>query len=68
MMNIELTTLEIIFFICEIIVLACSLIIILRGKSKVSKTGLILNYVIFFASIIAIVFKILAILVKNNII
>ncbi len=68
MMNIELTTLEIIFFVCEIIMLACSLIVILRGKSKEGKTVLILNYVIFFSSIIAIVLKIISILINNNVI
>lgn len=67
-MNIELTALEIIFFVCEFIALACSLIVILWGKNKTNKTVLISNYVIFFASIIAIVFMALAILVRNNII
>lgn len=57
-----MTTLEIVFYVCEIIAMVCSLIVILFGRGKVSKVALVSNWIIFVSAILAMIFWSLAIL------
>lgn len=57
-----MTTLEIVFYICEIIAMVCSLIVILFGRGKVGKVVLVSNWIIFVSAILAMIFWSLAIL------
>lgn len=57
-----MTTLEIVFYVCEIIAMVCSLIVILFGRGKVSKVVLVSNWIIFVLAILAMIFWSLAIL------
>ncbi len=57
-----MTKLEIVFYVCEIIAMVCSLIVILFGKGKVSKVVLVSNWIIFVSAILAMIFWSLAIL------
>lgn len=57
-----MTKLEIVFYVCEIIAMVCSLIVILFGRGKVGKVVLVSNWIIFVSAILAIVFWSLAIL------
>lgn len=57
-----MTTLEIVFYVCEIIAMVCSLIVILFGRGKVGKVVLVSNWIIFVSAILAIFFWSLAIL------
>ena len=57
-----MTTLEIVFYVCEIIAMVCSLIVILFGKGKVGKVVLVSNWIIFVSAILAMIFWSLAIL------
>lgn len=57
-----MTTLEIVFYVCEIIAMVCSLIVILFGRGKVSKVVLVSNWIIFVSAILAMIFWTLAIL------
>lgn len=57
-----MTTLEIVFYVCEIIAMVCSLIVILFGRGKVSKVVLVSNWIIFVSAILAMIFWSLAIL------
>ena len=57
-----MSTLEIVFYVCEIIAMVCSLIVILFGRGKVSKVVLVSNWIIFVSAILAMIFWSLAIL------
>ena len=57
-----MTTLDIVFYVCEIIAMVCSLIVILFGRGKVSKVVLVSNWIIFVSAILAMIFWSLAIL------
>lgn len=57
-----MTKLEIVFYVCEIIAMVCSLIVILFGRGKVSKVVLVSNWIIFVSAILAMIFWSLAIL------
>lgn len=57
-----MTTLEIVFYVCEIIAMVCSLIVILFGRGKISKVVLVSNWIIFVSAILAMIFWSLAIL------
>lgn len=57
-----MTTLEIVFYVCEIIAMVCSLIVILFGRGKVSKVVLVSNWIIFVSAILAMIFWSLAII------
>ncbi len=57
-----MTTLEIVFYVCEIIAMVCSLIVILFGRGKVGKVVLVSNWIIFVSAILAMIFWSLAIL------
>jgi hypothetical protein len=57
-----MSTLEIVFYVCEIIAMVCSLIVILFGRGKVGKVVLVSNWIIFVSAILAMIFWSLAIL------